>query len=180
MNNATTLDLAERLRRTIRDIPDFPRPGIVFKDITPVLADAALFPAVIDDLARAHADQGIDHVLGIESRGFIFAAPLAVRLGAGFVPARKPGKLPHRTLRVEYALEYGTDALEAHEDAIRPGDRVLLVDDLLATGGTAAAAVRLVERLGGTVVGASFVVELEFLDGRARLGAVPVRAIVGF
>ncbi|HEX6939594.1 MAG TPA: adenine phosphoribosyltransferase [Longimicrobiales bacterium] len=180
MTESATLDLAERLRRRIRDVLDFPRPGIVFKDITPVLGDRALYAAVIDDLAAAHAGQPVDHVVGIESRGFLFAAPLALRLGAGFVPVRKPGKLPYHTIRIEYELEYGTDALEAHEDAIRPGDRVLIVDDLLATGGTATAAARLVERLGGTVVGASFVVELGFLNGRERLGDVPVRAIVAF
>lgn len=180
MTDATTLDLAERLRRTIRDIPDFPKPGILFKDITPVLSEPSLYAAVVDHLAAAHAAMGIDRVVGIEARGFLFAAPLAVRLGAGFVPVRKPGKLPHRTVRVDYALEYGSDALEAHEDAIRPGERVLLVDDLLATGGTAGAAAQLVERLGGQVVGAAFVVELGFLDGRLRLGALPVQSIVTF
>jgi adenine phosphoribosyltransferase len=180
MTDTAALDLAERLRQAIRDVPDFPKPGILFKDITPVLSEPSLYTAVVDHLAEAHADVRIDRVVGIEARGFIFAAPLAVRLGAGFVPVRKPGKLPHRTVRVEYALEYGMDALEAHEDAIRPGDRVLLVDDLLATGGTAAAAAQLVERLGGRVVGAAFVVELGFLDGRARLGGVPVRTIVTF
>lgn len=180
MTDAATPDLAERLRRSIRDIPDFPKPGIIFKDITPILADSELFTTVVDHLAAAHGGEAIDRVVGIESRGFLFAAPLALRLGAGFVPVRKPGKLPYRTVRIDYALEYGTDALEAHEDAIRPGDRVLLVDDLLATGGTAAAAAQLVERLGGRVVAASFVVELGFLDGRARLGTVPVRTIVTF
>ncbi len=180
MTDTTTLELAERLRRSIRDVPDFPKPGILFKDITPILADPDLFACVIDHLVAAHGAEVIDRVVGIESRGFLFAAPLALRLGAGFVPVRKPGKLPYRTVRIEYALEYGNDALEVHEDAIRPGDRVLLVDDLLATGGTASAAARLVERLGGRVVGASFVVELEFLDGRAQLGELPVQTIVSF
>src|SRR5690606_3157493 len=153
---------------------------ILFKDITPILADPDLFACVIDHLVAVNGGEAIDRVVGIESRGFLFAAPLALRLGAGFVPVRKPGKLPYRTVRIEYALEYGNDALEVHEDAIRPGDRVLLVDDLLATGGTAAAAAQLVERLGGRVVGAAFVVELGFLGGRARLAGVPVRTIVTF
>ncbi len=180
MTSTVRDDLGAWLRATIRDVPDFPKPGILFKDITPVLSDPALFPAVIRDLAEPYAGQTIDHVVGIESRGFIFGAPLAMRLGAGFVPIRKPGKLPHRTVRVEYALEYGTDALEAHVDAVRPGDGVLLVDDVLATGGTAAAAVRLVERLGGRIVGAAFVVELAFLGGRERLTELPVRSIVRY
>lgn len=172
--------LAERLRRRIRDIPDFPQTGIVFKDITPVLSDADLFAAVIRRLADDFAGDGIDQVVGIEARGFIFAAPLALHLGSGFVPVRKPGKLPHRSLRVDYELEYGTDALEVHEDAIRRGQRVLIVDDVLATGGTAGATARLVERLGGEVVGIAVVVELAFLDGREKLCEAPFHALIRY
>ncbi len=171
-------ELERRLRASLRDVPDFPKPGSVFKDITPVLADPALFGDVVRALAARAA--GADLVVGIESRGFIFGAPLALLLGCGFVPFRKPGKLPYRTERVEYGLEYGTDALEAHVDAIQPGQRVLLVDDVLATGGTAVAAVELVRRLGGEVVGAAFVLELAFLGGRAKLGELPLHTLVTF
>lgn len=169
--------LQGRLRSAIRDIPDFPKPGILFKDITPVLADAALFRAVIAALADAHRDVA-DAVVGIESRGFIFGAPLALELGLPFVPIRKPGKLPYRTRRVEYQLEYGSDSLEAHEDAIGAGHRVLIVDDVLATGGTAAGAADLVRQLGGLVVGTAFLIELSFLGGRKRLGGIDVSALV--
>lgn len=177
-----TADLAARLRAAIRDIPDFPRPGIVFKDITPVLSDAPLFDAAVRAMADAASRNGDppDVVVGIESRGFIFGAPLALRLGLPFVPVRKHGKLPFRTVRIDYALEYGSDALEAHEDALSEGQRVLLVDDLLATGGTAAATADIVRRLGGTVAGASFLVELAFLSGRDRLADVPVHALVSY
>ncbi len=170
-----TLEAA--LKRTIRDVPDFPKPGIVFKDITPVLQDAALMRRIVDDLAAASA--GAEAVLGMESRGFIFGTPLALQLGVGFVPARKPGKLPYHTVGVDYALEYGTARLEVHTDAIRPGQKVVVVDDLLATGGTAAAAVQLVRELGGEVTACLFVVELGFLDGRAKLD-VPVHALVRY
>lgn len=170
--------LQERARASIREISDFPEPGVGFKDITPLLLDASLFAEVVQRMADGFTDQGVDVVLGIESRGFIFAAPIAVRLGCGFAPARKPGKLPYETIRVDYQLEYGMDALEAHADAIRPGQRILVIDDVLATGGTAAAAIRLAQRLGGTVVGAAFLVELGFLNGRQRLGDVPVRSLV--
>ncbi|HEX7051017.1 MAG TPA: adenine phosphoribosyltransferase [Longimicrobiales bacterium] len=180
MDNAIRDPLAEHVRACIRDVPDFPQPGILFKDITPLLADAETFAAVVRRLADPFADRAIDQVVGIEARGFIFAAPVALALGSGFVPIRKPRKLPYRTVRVEYALEYGTDALEAHEDAIRPGQRVLVVDDVLATGGTAAAAADLVERLGGTVAGMAFVAELSFLEGRARLRGRPVESVVTF
>lgn len=173
-------DLAARLTRSIRDVPDFPKPGILFKDITPLLADARLFAEVVDQIAEAVADRRIDRVVGVESRGFIFGAPLALRLGCGFVPVRKPGKLPYRTIRVAYDLEYGTDAVEAHEDAIAAGERVLVVDDVLATGGTAEATLDLVRRLGGDIVGAAFVVELAFLNGRERLADVPVLSLVRF
>ncbi|MEA2687149.1 MAG: adenine phosphoribosyltransferase, partial [Actinomycetota bacterium] len=148
------------LRDLIRDIPDFPKPGIVFKDITPLLGDAEGFRCMVDSLAAHFADRPIDRVIGIEARGFILAAPIAHLLGAGFIPVRKPGKLPWRTRIEEYALEYGTDRLEMHYDAIDEGDNVLIVDDVLATGGTAAATLRLVEAAGGTVVGLGFVIEL--------------------
>jgi adenine phosphoribosyltransferase len=173
-------DLQDALRATIRDIPDFPQPGILFKDITPVLSDAALFRAVIARLAHDYRDQNIDLVVGIESRGFIFGAPLALELGTGFVPIRKPGKLPYDKVRVDYALEYGTDALEAHRDAIAGGQRILIVDDVLATGGTAAAAAQLVQQLGGDVAALCFVVELSFLKGRAKLAGVPVHSLIKY
>lgn len=153
----------------IRDIPDFPQPGVVFKDITPLLGDARAFAACIDGLADPFADDGIDQVLGTEARGFILAAPVAYRFGAGFVPVRKAGKLPWEIARQEYELEYGTDLLEIHRDAVTPGQRVLVVDDVLATGGTAAATARLVEKLGATVVGFAFLIELDFLSGRDAL-----------
>jgi adenine phosphoribosyltransferase len=162
--------LAERVRRTLRDVPDFPKPGIVFKDITPVLADATLFVAVTAAMAAPFATAGITHVAGIESRGFILAAPVAQTLGAGFLPIRKPGKLPWRTRGRDYALEYGTDRLEMHADACPPGARVLLVDDVLATGGTAAAACALIEDLDGTVAGCSFLLTIAALRGVERLG----------
>jgi adenine phosphoribosyltransferase len=168
---AAPSDLATALRRSIRDIPDFPKPGIVFKDITPVLADAALFARAVEALAVPFAVQGVTHVAGIESRGFIFGAPVARALGAGFLPVRKRGKLPYNTRAVEYALEYGTDSLEMHIDACTPEGRVLVVDDVLATGGTAAAACRLVEDVGGTVVGCAFLIALSFLPGLDALRA---------
>lgn len=172
--------LPAALRATIRDIPDFPQPGILFKDITPVLSDGALFRAVIAQLAAQFRASNIDLVVGIEARGFIFAAPLALELGVGFVPIRKPGKLPYEKVRVDYALEYGNDALEAHRDAIAGGHRTLIVDDVLATGGTAAAAARLVRELGGAVVALCFVVELSFLKGREKLAGLPVHALVTY
>ncbi|HUP89576.1 MAG TPA: adenine phosphoribosyltransferase [Longimicrobiales bacterium] len=172
--------LVERLRSSIRDIPDFPKPGILFKDITPVLGDAALFGDVVLHLAQFHEPHGVDVVAGIESRGFIIGAPLALALNAGFVPFRKVGKLPAKTKRVDYALEYGMDALEAHEDAITPGQRVLVVDDVLATGGTAAAAGKLVQELGGELLGFSLLIELSFLNGRERLGDYPINAVLTY
>lgn len=162
-------DLEEALRRTIRDIPDFPKPGILFKDITPVLLDAALFHHTTQAMAAPFTTDGITHVVGIESRGFILGAPIAQHLGAAFVPVRKPGKLPSRVERVEYALEYGLDALEVHYDALGEGSRVLIVDDVLATGGTAAAACQVIERLGATVAGFSFLMILTFLPGLEKL-----------
>ena len=161
--------MIEQLRHAIRDVPDFPKPGIVFKDITPVLADAELFEQVTTAMAEPFVGEGITHVVAIESRGFIFGAPIAQALGVAFVPVRKPGKLPNRTVREEYKLEYGTDALEMHADAIGSGAQVLIVDDVLATGGTAAAVCRLTERMGATVVACTFLIELTFLSGRAAL-----------
>jgi adenine phosphoribosyltransferase len=172
--------LAGRIRERIRDVADFPRPGIVFKDLTPVLANASLLRDIVAGLATHYSEQRIDRVAAIEARGFIFGAPLALALGAGFTPIRKPGKLPYRTVRVDYTLEYGTDAVEAHIDAVAEGDRVLIVDDLLATGGTAAGAIELVRRLGGDVVGIGFVVELAFLAGRARLLDAPVHSLLAY
>ena len=173
-------DIAPRLTAAIRDVPNFPKPGIVFKDITPVLLDPVLFREATEALAAPFAREGIKHVVAIESRGFIIGAPVAQILGAGFVPFRKPGKLPHVVERVEYALEYGVDALECHRDALREGEPVLVVDDVLATGGTAAAACSLVESLGAAVVGCSFLVELTFLNGRAKLGGRRVGALVRY
>lgn len=159
----------DSLRALIRDVPDFPSPGVLFKDITPLLGDPGAFAVIIDRLAEHFVGRHVDKVVGIESRGFIVAAPVAERLGAGFVPVRKPGKLPWETEAEDYELEYGTDRLEVHRDAIAPGERVAIVDDVIATGGTAAATARLVERLGGEVVGLGFVIELAFLDGAAAL-----------
>jgi len=153
----------------IRAVPDFPRPGIVFRDITPLLAEPTVFRTVVDALVDHVGDRRVDKVVAIEARGFIVAAPLAYRLGAGFVPVRKAGKLPRRVEREEYSLEYGSDCLEIHADAIAPGESVLIVDDVLATGGTAAATVALVEKLGASVVGLAFVIELDALGGRGRL-----------
>ncbi len=172
--------MEERLRQAIRDVPGFPKPGIIFKDITPILADPALFRETIEALARLFRDERIAKVLGIESRGFIFGPPLAFQLKAGFVPARKPGKLPRETIREPYALEYGNDSLEIHRDALERGERVLVVDDLLATGGTASAATRLVEKVGGVVVGVAFVVELEFLGGREKLKGHRIHSLVRY
>ena len=172
--------LGERVRRSIRDIPDFPKPGIVFKDITPLLADASLFRAVTDALADSYLAAGVTHVVGIESRGFILAAPVAQRLEASFIPVRKPGKLPFASERVEYALEYGIDALEIHRDACGERARVLVVDDVLATGGTAAATCALVEKVGGEVIGCSFLMVLSFLPGMTALRGRRVDALVRY
>jgi adenine phosphoribosyltransferase len=159
----------DELKKLMREVPDFPKPGILFYDITTLIKSPAGFRAVIDGLKAHYNGAQVDLVLGIEARGFIFAPALAYALGAGFIPVRKPGKLPAEVCGVTYALEYGTDTLEVHRDAIGAGARVLIVDDLLATGGTAAAATRLVEQLGGTVVGLAFVIELTFLGGRKKL-----------
>ncbi|HLM28568.1 MAG TPA: adenine phosphoribosyltransferase [Acidimicrobiales bacterium] len=157
------------LANYLRDVPDFPQPGIMFKDLTPLLADVDAFRYTVDAIADNAAGLTVDKVVGIEARGFIFAAAVAYRLGAGFVPVRKPGKLPWKTVTETYELEYGTDSLDVHGDAITPGEAVYVVDDVLATGGTAAAACRLVDRLGGAIAGLAFVVELGFLEGRAKL-----------
>ncbi|MGV3760299.1 MAG: adenine phosphoribosyltransferase [Actinomycetota bacterium] len=157
------------LRSLIRDVPDFPEPGILFKDITPLLADAEAFALVVDRLAEHFVGQHIDKVVGVEARGFVLAAPVAHRLGAGLVPVRKPGKLPWETHAATYELEYGSDRLEVHQDAVAPGERVVVIDDVLATGGTAAATAQLIETLGGEVVGLGFLIELAFLGGAARL-----------
>jgi len=168
------------LKTQIRHVPDFPKAGILFYDITTLLQDPAGLRAAIDSIALPFHDQKIDLVVGIESRGFIFGAPVADRLGAGFAPVRKPGKLPAACVRESYALEYGTDALEIHEDAIKAGQRVLIVDDLLATGGTASAAAALVRLGGGEVVGCAFTIELAFLGGRARLAPLIVDSLISF
>lgn len=157
------------LKEHIRDVPDFPKPGVLFKDITPLLADAAAFGATIDHLAAHFEGHRVDRVLGVEARGFIIAAPVADRLGAGFVPVRKSGKLPWEVASQTYDLEYGTDLLQIHVDGVAPGQRVAIIDDVLATGGTAAATVALVELLGAEVAGLGFVIELAFLGGRERL-----------
>ncbi len=170
----------DSVRARIRDVPDFPQKGIVFKDITPVLADAKLFREVIDAFAARWRGERVDKVVGIESRGFLFAAPLAYALGAGVTVVRKPGKLPWQVIREVYALEYGENALELHVDAVEPGERVLVIDDVLATGGTADATGRLIARQGGALVGYSFLVELGFLNGAARLGPGRVHALVRY
>jgi adenine phosphoribosyltransferase len=168
------------LRAHIRDIPDFPKPGIVFKDITPLLLDAGALDAAITQLADWARPLDVDLVVAAEARGFILGAALARELGAGFVPARKPGKLPHETVSAEYVLEYGVDALEMHADALADGTRVLLHDDLLATGGTARALAELVEGAGGVIAGCAFLVELSFLGGREKLAPYGVHALVSY
>ncbi|MEI6193914.1 MAG: adenine phosphoribosyltransferase [Verrucomicrobiota bacterium] len=164
----------------MRNVPDFPKPGIQFKDITPVLADARLFAGSIDLLTQNFAPGSVDAVIGIDARGFIFAAAAATKLKAGFVPVRKKGKLPFETIEQDYALEYGHSTVAMHIDALKPGARVLLIDDLLATGGTSAAAVALVEKLGGKILEASFLIELKFLNGREKLKDYPIRSIVAY
>ena len=170
--------VAASIRQVVRDVPGFPRPGVVFKDITPVLLDAELFMRAVAALAQPFASEDITHVVAVESRGFIFGAPVALSLGASFVPVRKPGKLPGVTLRESYALEYGSDALELQADALVEARGILVVDDLLATGGTAGAACRLVQRAGGRVTACTFLIELAALDGRQSLGGTRVEALV--
>jgi adenine phosphoribosyltransferase len=168
------------LASLVRDIPDFPTPGVVFKDLTPLFAEHAAFAAVVDRLSDAFAGREVDRVLGVEARGFIVGAPVAYRFGAGFTPVRKAGKLPWQVEQEEYALEYGTDLLEIHRDAVAPGERVLVIDDVLATGGTAAATARLVEKLGAEVVGLGFVIELAFLHGRAQLPGHDIVSLITY
>lgn len=168
------------LRGFVRDVPDFPRPGILFRDVTPLLADPAALREAIRQLAEPFSGSRIERVVGVESRGFILGAPVALELGAGLAIARKPGKLPRRTLSVSYELEYGTDRLEMHADALAPGQRVLLVDDLIATGGTAAATLRLARHAGADVVGCAFLIELTALGGRAQLDAKQVHTILPY
>jgi len=170
----------DEFKRLIREIPDFPKPGILFYDITTLLKDKTGFKHVIDVMSERISPHKPDLILGIEARGFIFAPALAYNLGAGFVPIRKPKKLPAETAKITYELEYGTDTLEIHKDAVKPGTRVVIADDLLATGGTATAAVRLVEKLAGQVVGLAFVVELEFLKGRDRLKGYDVVSLIRY
>ncbi len=176
MSIATAAEIAQ----AIRNVPDFPKPGIQFKDITPVLADAHLFSSSIDLLTEGFAPGSIDAVVGIDARGFIFAAAAAKKLEAGFIPVRKKGKLPYTTIEQDYALEYGHATVAIHTDALKPGARVLLLDDLLATGGTAAAAAALVQKLGAHIVGIGFVIELKFLQGREKLAGLPVRSLVSY
>jgi adenine phosphoribosyltransferase len=168
------------LKKLIREVPDYPKPGILFYDLTTLLKDKEGFHLLIDRLCEHYQGRTIDIVAGIEARGFIFAPALAYRLGAGFVPVRKPKKLPAKTASISYALEYGTDTLEIHEDAVKPGQRVIICDDLLATGGTAAATVKLVQQLGGIVEGAAFAVELTFLNGRKKLTGVDVFSLIQY
>jgi adenine phosphoribosyltransferase len=170
----------DELKKLIREIPDYPKPGILFYDLTTLLKDPAGFHSLVDKLCAHYEGTKVDLVAGMEARGFIFAPALAYRLGAGFVPVRKPKKLPSQTASVTYQLEYGTDQLEIHQDAVRPGQTVLLCDDLLATGGTAAAAIELARKLGGQVVGAAFAVELNFLHGRTKLPGIDVFSLLKY
>lgn len=172
------MDQSNHLRAAVRDVHDFPKPGIVFKDITPILGDSALFQDSIKLLAETAGDATVDKVVGIDARGFIFAAAVADRLNAGFIPIRKKGKLPSTTREAAYELEYGEAIVEIHEDAIKPGENVLLIDDLLATGGTAEAALKLLDGLGAHIVGVSFLIELTFLDGRSKLGTKPITSLI--
>ena len=174
-----TLDASE-LKALIRSIPDFPIPGILFRDVTPLLKDKAAFRAAVDLMSASYANAKVDYVVAIEARGYIFGAPIAYKLGAGFIPVRKPGKLPYEKINVDYELEYGTNTLEMHADALANGERVLVVDDLLATGGTAAATAQLLQKFGAHVVGFAFLVELKELGGRAKLPGVDVRSFVEY
>lgn len=171
---------AENLRSAIRDVADFPKPGIVFKDITPILANGPLFQDSISLLCDIAGSTKIDKVVGIDARGFIFAAAVADRLGAGFIPVRKQGKLPWKTRGLSYTLEYGESVVEIHEDAVKPGEKVLLVDDLLATGGTAAASIQLLDGLGADIVAVSFLIELGFLNGREKLGDHRIESLINY
>lgn len=168
------------LKSAVRDVPDFPTPGILFKDITPILGDSSLFRHAVDCFVEATKGMEVDKVVGIDARGFLFGAAAAYALGAGFVPVRKKGKLPYQSDAVSYSLEYGQGCVEMHVDAISPGERVVLIDDLLATGGTAGAAIQLIRKAGGNLVEAQFLIELEFLSGRQALADVPVRSFLQF
>lgn len=170
----------EKLYSAVRDVPDFPKPGIIFKDITPILGDPSLLRLAVDSFIEATAGKRIDKIIGIDARGFLFAAAVAYKIGAGIVPIRKKGKLPYKTLSTAYKLEYGEAAVEVHVDAIKPGEKILLIDDLLATGGTSAAALELVRQIGGEVVEAQFLIELEFLGGRKHLEPIPVRSFLRY
>jgi adenine phosphoribosyltransferase len=177
---STAVDAATRLRSAIRDVPDFPKPGIIFKDITPLLSDAELFRLAIDTFAAAADEHRPDKIVGIDARGFLFGAAVAYKLGVGFVPVRKKGKLPWRCESAQYELEYGTAVAEMHADSLHAGQRVVLIDDLLATGGTAAAAIKLIRKMGAELVEALFLIELGFLKGRDNLGGAPLRAFIRF
>lgn len=174
-----TLEL-DRLSQYVRDVPDYPKPGVTFKDITPVLSEPSAFSHAVAAIGAPFVEARFDKVLGVEARGFVFAAPVALEHRAGFVPVRKPGKLPGAIERERYELEYGSDLLEIHRDALAPGDRVLVVDDVLATGGTAAATVRLARRLGADVVGCAFLLELAFLNGRERIHECAIHAVLRY
>ena len=180
MTQPTPDRIADAARAAIRDVPDFPKPGIMFKDITPVLANGRLFDSTIHHLLTDIAPGSVDKIVGIDARGFIFGAAAAQRLGVGFVPVRKKGKLPWETHEQSYDLEYGSNTVAVHTDAVAPGERILLVDDLLATGGTAAASLQLLSRLGAKIVGVRFVIELAFLGGRERLGPFDVRSLITY
>lgn len=168
------------LRKFIRDIPDFPKEGILFKDITPLLANSEAYRQAIVEMAAPYRESGVDMVVGMESRGFLFGPGVAEELGCGFAPIRKPGRLPYQTVQISYDLEYGSDTLEIHVDAVAKGGKVLIVDDLLATGGTASAAAHLIEKIGATVAGYSFVIELSFLHGRKTLGKHPIHSLIDY
>jgi len=170
----------DTVKKTIRDIPDFPKKGIVYKDITPLLQDVEAFKFSVDSIIERYKDKKIDVVLGVESRGFIFGTPISYALGTAFVPVRKKGKLPYKTKQVTYQLEYGTDTLEIHEDAFKPGQRVLIVDDLLATGGTVGAVCEMVKSMEGDIVGVEFIIELAFLNGRSKLDGIPVQSLLTY
>jgi len=172
--------MPQALIDAIRDVKDFPKPGIVFKDITPILGEHALLQRSIDLLTESARDQQIDKVVAIDARGFIFGAPVALALGAGFAPVRKKGKLPWKTYEEAYSLEYGENIVEIHQDAVKPGDKVLLIDDLLATGGTAAAAVKLLEKLGADIVSVTFLIELAFLNGREQINHPSINSIITY
>ncbi len=174
------MNASAQLRNAIRDVPDFPKPGIIFKDITPILADPELFKLSIDTFAEAARALNVSKVVGIDARGFLFGAAVAYRLGLGFVPVRKKGKLPYQCESAAYQLEYGEAIAEMHTDALKPGERVVLIDDLLATGGTAAASIALIRKIGAELAGALFLIELSFLKGRANLQDVPVQAFIDF